>query len=78
MSLLFLIFVQLQVVKAQGEERVFVPIVGEEMTWEEIKEQMRAEGEIVIANWTYGGLAPKYWEPGFKRYVKEKYGVDTS
>lgn len=61
-----------------AEEKVLVPIVNQEMTHDEIRAAMQAEGEIVIANWTYGGLAAKYWVPGFKRYMNEKWDVDIN
>lgn len=64
------------VVATQEKEKVLVPILNQKMTRNEMVQKMKAEGAITIANWTYGGMATKYFGPGFKRYMKEKYGLN--
>ncbi|MEM4005229.1 MAG: hypothetical protein QXM43_06295, partial [Desulfurococcaceae archaeon] len=58
-------------------ERVYyVPILDKWMTHSEIVAEIRKEGKVVIADWTYGGLVETFHVPAFKQYVKKQYGVD--
>ncbi|HEX69564.1 MAG TPA: hypothetical protein ENG10_04650 [Candidatus Bathyarchaeota archaeon] len=57
--------------------RVWVPIVNEFMTYDEIADAIAKEGSITIADWTYWGLTDTYFIPSFKEYVKDKFGVDV-
>lgn len=62
---------------APSAERVYyVPILDKWMTYSEIVAQIKKEGKVVIADWTYGGLVETFHVPAFKQYVKKKYGVD--
>lgn len=54
----------------------YIPILGKWMTMDEIKAEIAKEKEIVIADWTYGGLVETFHAPAFKKYVKDLYGVD--
>lgn len=51
-----------------------VPIVGREMTADEIKAAIEAEGEVTVGNWTY--TANDQLVQRFQDYVKQTYGVD--
>lgn len=57
--------------------KIWVPILNKFMTHEELVEEIKKEGEVVIADWTYWGLTDTYFIPTFKKYVKEAYGVDV-
>jgi spermidine/putrescine-binding protein len=54
---------------------VMVPIVGQEMTREEITAAIAEEGEVVVGNWTYTAN-PQIVEQ-FEQYVSDTYGVDV-
>lgn len=54
---------------------VNVPIVGKDMTFDEIKAAIAAEGEVVVGNWTY--TANDQLVARFQDYVKTVYGVDV-
>ncbi|MEM2235139.1 MAG: extracellular solute-binding protein [Desulfurococcaceae archaeon] len=58
------------------EKMYYIPILGKWMSESEIINEIRREGRIIIADWTYGGLVETYHAPAFERYVKEMYGVD--
>jgi hypothetical protein len=53
---------------------VMVPIVGKEMTFDEIKAAIADEGEITVGNWTYS--ANDQLVARFQNYVKSVYDVD--
>jgi len=55
---------------------VMVPIVGREMTFDEIKAAIQAEGEVNVGNWTYAAV-PQIIEQ-FQKYVKTVYDVDVT
>jgi spermidine/putrescine-binding protein len=55
---------------------VNVPIVGRDMTFEEIKAAIEAEGEVTVGNWTYTAN-PQLIER-FQGYVKQVYDVDIT
>ena len=55
---------------------VMVPIVGREMTHDEIAAAIAAEGEITVGNWTY--TANDQLVARFQNYVKETYGADIT
>jgi len=57
-------------------ELYFVPILNKWMTYDDIVNEIKKEGKIVVADWTYGGLVETYHVPAFKEYVKKKYGVE--
>src|SRR5215212_6337151 len=50
-----------------------VPIVGREMTADEIKAAIQAEGEVTVGNWTYTAIDQLVQR--FKDYVQQTYGV---
>lgn len=53
---------------------VNVPIVGKDMTFDEIKAAIAEEGEVTVANWTY--TATDALVKRFQDYVKAVYDVD--
>jgi len=53
---------------------VNVPIVGKDMTFDDIKAAIQAEGEVNVGNWTYSAN-PQLIEQ-FQKYVKSVYDVD--
>ncbi len=53
---------------------VHVPIVNKDMTPDDIKAAIQAEGGVVVGNWTYA--ATKEIVTQFQKYVKDTYGVD--
>ena len=53
---------------------VMVPIVGREMTFDEIKAAIAEEGEVTVGNWTYTAIDQLVER--FKLYVKTVYGED--
>jgi len=55
---------------------VNVPIVGRDMTFDEIKAAVQAEGEVNIGNWTYAAV-PQIIEQ-FQKYVKSVYDADIT
>ncbi len=57
--------------------KVWVPIVNKFMTFDEIKEAIKKEGSVTVADWTYWGLIDTYFKPSFEKYVKDHYGVDV-
>jgi ABC-type Fe3+ transport system substrate-binding protein len=59
------------------EGKVWVPILNKYMSYEEVVAEIKKEGSITIADWTYWGLVDTYFIPSFKSYVKNKYGVDV-
>jgi spermidine/putrescine-binding protein len=60
---------------ALSEDRpVLVSILNQEMTKAEIAEAIQAEGEVIVANWTYSANDALVNE--FQQYVKDTYGVD--
>lgn len=62
---------------ALGTERaVQVSIVNKEMTKDEIAAAIQAEGEVIVANWTYTANDALVSE--FQNYVKDTYGVDVT
>jgi spermidine/putrescine-binding protein len=60
-----------------GTERaVQVSIVNQEMTKDEIAAAIQAEGEVIVANWTYTANDALVSE--FQKYVQDTYGVDVT
>lgn len=55
---------------------VMVPIVGEEMSFDDIVAAIQAEGEVNVANWTY--TATDALVARFRQYVSDVYGVDIT
>jgi spermidine/putrescine-binding protein len=55
---------------------VNVPIVGKDMTFDEIKAAIEAEGEVTVGNWTY--TANDQLIEQFQKYVKTVYDVDVT
>ncbi|GIW04245.1 MAG: hypothetical protein KatS3mg059_0865 [Thermomicrobiales bacterium] len=53
---------------------VNVPIVGKEMSFEDIKAAIADEGEVTVGNWTY--LASDKLAERFGQYVKDVYDVE--
>lgn len=53
-----------------------VPIVGREMTHEEIAAAVAEEGEVTVGNWTY--TANDQLIARFQKYVKTTYGADIT
>jgi hypothetical protein len=62
---------------ADGESKVWIPILNKFMTYDEVVEEIKKEGKVSIANWTYWGLIDTYFTPSLKKYVKDIYGVDV-
>jgi len=60
----------------EAEKLYYVPILNKWMTYSELVNEIKKEGKITIADWTYGGLVETYHVPAFKDYVKKKYGVE--
>lgn len=54
----------------------YIPILNKWMTRDEIINEIKKEGTIIVADWTYGGLVETFHAPAFKKYVKDRYGVD--
>ncbi|MBI3762485.1 MAG: extracellular solute-binding protein [Chloroflexi bacterium] len=52
-----------------------VSILNKDMTDDEIKAEIKKEGSLVVANWTY--TANDELVKQFKQYVKDTYGVDV-
>ena len=71
-----LLLMPLATAQQQRVKVYYVPILGKWMTKEEIAKEIAKEGEVVVADWTYGGLVETVHAPGFAKYVKERYGVD--
>lgn len=57
--------------------KIWVPILNKFMTHEELVAEIKAEGEVMVADWTYWGLVDTYFIPSFQKYVKDRYGVDV-
>ncbi|MDQ2684096.1 MAG: hypothetical protein M3Y37_11280 [Chloroflexota bacterium] len=55
---------------------VNVPIVGRDMTFDEIKAAIAEEGEVTVGNWTY--TANDQLVEQFQNYVKTVYDVDIT
>ena len=55
---------------------VMVPIVGEEMSFEDIQAAIEAEGEVNVGNWTY--TANDQLIQRFQEYVSDVYGVNIT
>jgi spermidine/putrescine-binding protein len=55
---------------------VNVPIVGKDMTFDEIKAAIAEEGEVTVGNWTYTAIDQLVER--FKLYVKTVYGEDIN
>jgi spermidine/putrescine-binding protein len=53
-----------------------VSILNKEMTKEEIAAAIEAEGEVIVANWTYTANDALVSE--FQKYVNDTYGVDVT
>jgi spermidine/putrescine-binding protein len=53
-----------------------VPIVGRDMTFDEIKAAIAEEGEVTVGNWTY--TANDQLTQQFQNYVKTVYDVDIT
>lgn len=61
---------------APAEKMYYIPILNKWLSESEVIEAIKREGKIVVADWTYGGLVETFHAPAFKKYVKDKYGVD--
>ena len=61
---------------AGGQNKVWIPILNKFMSYDEVVEQIKKEGKVSVANWTYWGLVDTYFVPSLKKYVKDLYGVD--
>ncbi|MEM1575797.1 MAG: ABC transporter substrate-binding protein [Nitrososphaerota archaeon] len=57
--------------------KIWVPILNKYMTHDEIVEEIKKEGKVIVADWTYWGLVDTYFLQSFKKYVKDRYGVDV-
>lgn len=53
---------------------VMVPIVGQEMSFDDIKAAIAAEGEVNVGNWTY--TASDQLVQRFQQYIKDVYDED--
>lgn len=60
-----------------GQEKVWIPIMNQFMSRDEVAAEIAKEGKVSIANWTYWGLVDSYFTPSLKKYVKDLYGVDV-
>jgi hypothetical protein len=58
------------------ERSYYIPILDKWLTESEIVNEIRKEGKVVIADWTYGGLVETYHVPAFKNFIKKRFGVD--
>jgi len=58
------------------EKTYYVPVLNKWLTESEIVSEIKKEGKVVIADWTYGGLVETYHVPAFKNYIKKHFGVD--
>ena len=59
-----------------GQEKVWIPIMNQFMSRDEVAAEIAKEGKVSIANWTYWGIVDTYFAPSLKKYVKDLYGVD--
>ncbi len=57
-------------------EKIWVPIVNKFMDREELAQAIKAEGTVVIGDWTYLGATSSVFVPDFKAFIKEQFGVD--
>jgi spermidine/putrescine-binding protein len=55
---------------------VNVPIVGAEMTFDDIVAAIQEEGEVTVGNWTYTAIDKLV--PRFQQYVNDVYGVEIT
>ncbi len=55
----------------------WVPIVNKFMTFKDLQDELKSEGKVIIANWTYWGLADTAFVKEFKDYVALMYDVDV-
>ncbi len=59
-----------------GQEKVWIPIMNQFMSRDEVAAEIAKEGKVSVANWTYWGIVDTYFAPSLKKYVKDLYGVD--
>jgi len=59
-----------------GQDKVWIPIMNQFMSRDEVATEIAKEKKVSIANWTYWGLVDSYFTPSLKKYVKDLYGVD--
>ena len=59
-----------------GQDKVWIPILNQFMSRDEVAAEIAKEKKVSIANWTYWGLVDSYFTPSLKKYVKDLYGVD--
>ena len=59
-----------------GQDKVWIPIMNQFMSRDEVAAEIAKEKKVSIANWTYWGLVDSYFTPSLKKYVKDLYGVD--
>lgn len=64
-------------VKAAWTGKRWVPIINKFMTFKEVQDELRSEGKVIIANWTYWGLVDTAFVREFKDYVAVMYDVDV-
>jgi hypothetical protein len=55
----------------------WVPIVNKFMTFKDLQDELKSEAKVIIANWTYWGLADTAFVKEFKDYVALMYDVDV-
>jgi spermidine/putrescine-binding protein len=60
-----------------GQEKVWIPIMNQFMSRDEVAAEIEKEKKVSIANWTYWGIVDTYFAPSLKKYVKDLYGVDV-
>jgi spermidine/putrescine-binding protein len=61
---------------AAGQDKVWIPIMNQFMSYDDVVAEIQKEGRVSIANWTYWGIVDTYFAPSLKKYVKDLYGVD--
>jgi ABC-type Fe3+ transport system substrate-binding protein len=60
---------------SQGNGTVHVAIVNKDMTPDQVKAAIQAEGSVTVGNWTYAATDELVKQ--FEAYVKSTYGVDV-
>jgi len=60
---------------SQGSGTVHVAIVNKDMTPDQVKAAIQAEGQLTVGNWTYAATDELVKQ--FQAYVKSTYGVDV-
>jgi len=60
-----------------GQDKVWIPIMNQMMSFDDIVAEIEKEKTVTVANWTYWGLIDTFYAPALKYYVKQIYGVDV-